>query len=1023
MSQLVSPARCVRALTPALTLLLLVLTVPVAPGLSAAPATAALEAAPVTPVLDLNGDGRVDAVFTQKQRYNQVCFGNGTGAFTNCTNLMGAGTNVLSNQVNTTSSVLVDWDGDGDLDIALAMEGHANTVCFNDGGGNFNAGTGCVALFDYNSFPYNSQDVAVGDITGDGFPDLVFANGGNPGLAINQDNVMCVGLGTGEAACYPLGFQGNAMPAPSTGVVLGDVDGDGDQDILTSNRGTLNEVCLNQGLTNGIPVFDCRAIPKASTVSATKVSNAVAAGHLPNGFGVAPDGYLDVVFANTGQNERCFGTGDWTGTNVGLACGGVNSIAGWTYNDANARTTDVVLADTLSGPNAYIGDEILFINEDAPNVGCFGAFTCSTNFNQMTHYNVDVGGTIYVIYEPVVEASTGVAVRDINIDGKLDVVVANTGVTGGVSRTYLGNAFTASTAPTAVSGLYPTSVTLSGGDVGPSLVDEDPPVLSGANNMTREATGPTGAVAQFDMTALDLEDGNVPVTCSPVSGSVFPIGNTTVTCTAEDEAGNVGTATFVVTVADTTGPAVVVPNDFTVVGTPGQSTAAVTFTATAFDAVDGVVDVTCYNTANSSYVASGTLFGNGVHTIACFARDSRANYGESTFTVTVSVDTDADGTSDSLDADDDNDGIADAVDTMPIASSNVYRFDATNTGTVTRNGWTVTIAPTTGGSSYDLRVTLSGAGTAPAVVSAYCGYVRKELRLDTAGETADWRCVTGGHVVTNSLAVNFVSGTAEFWKASAGMWTRITPTAGNTAASAGSPVTADAANSAPVLVTLFNETLEEVGSFSLDGGESVDVEGVEVNGVTSVQLTLLNGGTDGIVAVTMFGQPVTLEGSGPVTFDLNPDLTAPAITVPGNITAQATDASGAVVTYTATAQDLEDPAPSFTCAPASGALFPMGATTVTCTATDAAGNSASASFTVTVVDTPPPSLADQIRQIAGGSADQLIHAAQNIASAPNAKAKAGRVTAFRNQVNAQLKSRKITAAQAAQLNALVDGMI
>lgn len=1023
MSQFVSPARFVRALTPALAVLLLVLTVPVAPGLSAAPGTAALEAAPVTPVLDLNGDGRVDAVFTQKQRYNQVCFGNGTGAFTNCTNLIGAGANVISNQINTTASALVDWDRDGDLDIVLAMEGHANVVCYNAGGGNFNAGTGCVALFDYMSFPYNSQDVAVGDITGDGFPDLVYANGGNPGLALNQDNVMCTGLEQGQTACYPVGYQGNAIPAPSTGVALGDVDNDGDQDILTSNRGTLNEVCLNQGLTNGVPVFDCRAIPQASGVSATKVSNAVALGHLPISGGVAPDAYLDVVFGNTGRNEKCVGNGNWSGGNVGLSCFGLSTASSYSESDANARTTGVILADILPTTlgSYYVGDEILFVNEDAPNVRCIGGgASCGFQFNEMEYRDVDFFGTIYQnMYEPIAEATTGVAVRDINIDGKLDVVVANTGVIGGVSRMYPGFAFSPSVV--AVSGRYPTSVTLSGGDVGPSLVDEDAPVLSGATNMTREATGPTGAVALFNMTALDLVDGSVPVTCSPVSGSVFPIGNTTVTCTAEDEAGNAGTATFVVSVVDTTDPAVVVPNDMVVYAPAGQTSTAVTFTVSAFDIVDGVVESYCF--VGGSGVFSGDQFSAGTRTVHCGARDSRNNYGESSFTLTVITDIDADGILDTVDLDDDGDGIADTVDALPIASSNVYLFDATNTGTVTRNGWTVTIAPTSAGSSYNLRVTLSGAGAQPAIVSAYCGYIRKELRLDTAGETAEWRCVTGGHTSTNSLAVNFVSGTAEFWKASAGMWTRITPTAGNTSASAGSPVTADAANTAPVLVTLFNDTLEEVGSFSLEAGESVDVEGVEVNGVSSVQLTLLNGGTDGLVAVTMFGQPVTLEGSGPATFDLNPDLTAPAITVPGSITAQATAASGAVVTYTATAQDLEDPTPSFTCAPASGSVFPIGATTVTCTATDAAGNSASASFTVTVVDTPPPSLEDRIRQIAGSSADQLVHAAQNIATAPNAKAKAERVTAFKNQVNALLKSRKITAAQAAQLNALIDGMI
>src|SRR5206468_2354743 len=43
-----------------------------------------------------------------------------------------------------------------------------------------------------------------------------------------------------------------------------------------------------------------------------------------------------------------------------------------------------------------------------------------------------------------------------------------------------------------------------------------------------------------------------------------------------------------------------------------------------------------------------------------------------------------------------------------------------------------------------------------------------------------------------------------------------------------------------------------------------------------------------------------------------------------------------------------------TCAPASGATFPFGPTTVTCSATDAHGNHSAASFTVTVTDTTGP---------------------------------------------------------------------
>jgi hypothetical protein len=999
------------ALQTVVGVVLILAVVSAAGALRAAPVAAGIPVAPITGGQDLNGDGRVDAVFTQKQRYNQVCFGNGAGAFTTCTDLIGNGDHVLSNQTNTTASALVDWNDDGHLDIVLAMEGRSSVVCYNDGAGDFNNGLGCVEVYGYNAFPSDSQDVAVGDLTGNGIPDMVFAMGGNASNPLNQPNLVCRGLNDGASDCFQL-----SGAAPSTGVALGDVNNDGSLDILVSNRGTLNEVCLNNG--NGT-AFDCRAIPQASNVSATKESNAVAVGNLPNGFGVAPDGFLDVVFGNTGRNERCFGNGDWSGTNVGLACGGVSAVSSYTQSDANARTTAVLLEDILTGSSAYVGDEILFVNDDAPNVRCFGAFTCGFAFNQTEIVNVNIGGTIYAVSEPIAESTTGVAVRDINIDGNPDVVVANTGVTAGVSRTYLGAAFSPTTSVVANNVVQPTSVTLSGGTVGPSTADTEPPAFFGATDRSAEATSASGAIVSFSVTAQDIVDGSRPVTCTPASGSLFPLGNTTVTCTAEDTSGNVGTATFVVSVVDTTGPAVVVPNDMEVFAPAGQTTTAVTFQASAVDLVDGVVEVFCF--VGGSGVSSGDQFAGGTWTVNCGAYDSRQNYGQSSFMLTVVTDIDGDGIRDDVDLDDDGDGIADTVDTQPIVFSNGYAFDGLNVGTVTRNGWIVTIDPTPAGSTYDLRATLSGTGTAPAVIQANCGSLFKQLRLGAAGDTLDWRC-ENIPFSSNTLHVNFVSGSGAFWKGIGGQWVRITPTAGGSAVSAGSPVTADAANTAPVLVTIFDEEFAEIGSFSLDASESVDVDVVEIDGEPTLQLEVLNGGADGTVVVTLFGEAVTLqEGSGPATFDLNPDLTAPVITVPADITTEATSSSGAVVTYGVTVEDETDATPSLSCTPASGSTFPVGTTTVTCTASDAAGNTASATFTVTVTETTtPPSVEDQIRAIAGSSADQLIAAYRNIATAPNANAMKGRVTAYKNQVNAQLKSRKITAAQAAQLLALVD---
>ncbi|MBI2498438.1 MAG: HYR domain-containing protein [Opitutae bacterium] len=84
------------------------------------------------------------------------------------------------------------------------------------------------------------------------------------------------------------------------------------------------------------------------------------------------------------------------------------------------------------------------------------------------------------------------------------------------------------------------------------------------------------------------------------------------------------------------------------------------------------------------------------------------------------------------------------------------------------------------------------------------------------------------------------------------------------------------------------------------------------------------------------------------------DATPPVISAPADITTEATGPDGAVVSFTATANDNVDGPVSVLANPASGSTFPLGSTTVALGAGDAAGNIATTSFTVTVVDTTPP---------------------------------------------------------------------
>lgn len=157
--------------------------------------------------------------------------------------------------------------------------------------------------------------------------------------------------------------------------------------------------------------------------------------------------------------------------------------------------------------------------------------------------------------------------------------------------------------------------------------DVTPPVVTPPANVTAEATSAAGAAVTFGgATAIDGFDGPVAATCTPGSGSTFPLGATEVTCSAKDAAGNLGSASFTVTVVDTTPPALTLPGDLT--ASPTQWNGAyVTWEASAHDAVDGDLVPSCTPPSGSLFV--------GTTTVECTVADAHGNAARGTFTVTV----------------------------------------------------------------------------------------------------------------------------------------------------------------------------------------------------------------------------------------------------------------------------------------------------------------------------------------------------------------------------------------------------
>ena len=106
----------------------------------------------------------------------------------------------------------------------------------------------------------------------------------------------------------------------------------------------------------------------------------------------------------------------------------------------------------------------------------------------------------------------------------------------------------------------------------------NPPTIFGANNQVVAATGPGGAVVTFNVTAANTCQPSVPISCTPVSGTMFPLGTNIVTCVATDAFGVTNTAVFTVTVVQRPvfgGCSVAGPGQFRLQGT---GTAGLTYT-------------------------------------------------------------------------------------------------------------------------------------------------------------------------------------------------------------------------------------------------------------------------------------------------------------------------------------------------------------------------------------------------------------------------------------------------------------
>jgi hypothetical protein len=356
-------------------------------------------------VADLNGDGKLDLIVTNSCDDSNcdgtvgVLLGNGDGTFQPAVN--------YSSGFDTESVAVADVNGDGKPDLLVANEcNSANCtngsvgVLLGNGDGTFQP------VITYSSGGYDSWSVAVGDINGDGKPDLIATN-----FCVDDncstDGTVGVLLSNGDGTFQPV-VTYDSGGNRTFSVVLRDVNGDGKPDLLVANN------CASADCTNGsvgvlLGKGDGTFQPAVTYDSGGFEAQSVAVGDV-NG-----DGKLDLLVANAiCLNVAACGTGS-VGVLLGNGDGTFQSVV--TYTSGGFSAASLKVADV----NGDGKPDLLVTNTCVSD----GAFECMTGSVGVLLGNGDGTFQAAVSYDSSGTSASSVSVADVNRDGKPDLIVAN----------------------------------------------------------------------------------------------------------------------------------------------------------------------------------------------------------------------------------------------------------------------------------------------------------------------------------------------------------------------------------------------------------------------------------------------------------------------------------------------------------------------------------------------------------------------------------------------------------------------
>ena len=348
---------------------------------------------------DLDGNGSLDLVFGNRAGTlgNRYYLNDGSGAFPMGFELPSP----YSDGGNSRSAVIADFNSDGFADVALAefSSAQASYILINDGPGGttpFDSAT----IVELGAASLKGNSIASGDIDGDGDADIVLGSSGDYVRVFTND-----GFGNFEESVIEDPGAATAINFSVSSVLLGDLDRDGDLDVLAARDNVDTRIYLNSG--GGQFTEPVQAVTASGAANSASSADVAALGDV-NG-----DGILDLVVGNDGAsnpNRLYIGTGD-----PDPAVGLFPTISQEFADSANTNAVrlvdvdrdgdlDIVTADFATSSPTVAGPNRLYLNDGAGNFPATGALITADS-----------------------DVTRNVASGDFDNDGKIDLIFAGIG--------------------------------------------------------------------------------------------------------------------------------------------------------------------------------------------------------------------------------------------------------------------------------------------------------------------------------------------------------------------------------------------------------------------------------------------------------------------------------------------------------------------------------------------------------------------------------------------------------------------